>query len=84
MTPARRTLPAPAARARCSPYFGKADYNFADKYVASFTVRRDGSSRLGPDHRWGTFPAFGLGWRITKESFLANNKIFSDVMLRVG
>ena len=38
-------------------FFGKADYNFADKYVASFTVRRDGSSRLGPQNRWGTFPA---------------------------
>ena len=65
-------------------FFGKADYNFADKYVASFTVRRDGSSRLGPDHRWGTFPAFGLGWRITKEPFLEDNHILSDVMLRFG
>jgi TonB-dependent starch-binding outer membrane protein SusC len=65
-------------------YFGKADYNFQDKYVASVTVRRDGSSRLGPDHRWGTFPAFGLGWRITKEGFLENNKILSDAMLRFG
>jgi TonB-linked SusC/RagA family outer membrane protein len=65
-------------------YFGKADYNFQDKYVASATVRRDGSSRLGPDHRWGTFPAFGLGWRITKEPFLENNHILSDAMLRVG
>jgi TonB-dependent starch-binding outer membrane protein SusC len=65
-------------------YFGKADYNFQDKYVASATVRRDGSSRLGPEHRWGTFPAFGLGWRISKEGFLENNKILSDAMLRVG
>jgi TonB-dependent starch-binding outer membrane protein SusC len=63
-------------------YFGKADYNFDDKYVASFTVRRDGSSRLSETNRWGTFPAFGLGWRITKEPFLANNKILSDAMLR--
>jgi TonB-linked SusC/RagA family outer membrane protein len=65
-------------------YFGKADWNYNDKYVASFTVRRDGSSRLSPDNRWGTFPAVGAGWRITKEPFLQNNKIFSDVMLRVG
>jgi TonB-linked SusC/RagA family outer membrane protein len=65
-------------------FFGKIDYNFADKYVASFTLRRDGSSRLSPDHRWGTFPAFGLGWRITNEPFLADNRIFSDVMLRYG
>jgi TonB-dependent starch-binding outer membrane protein SusC len=65
-------------------FFGKVDYNFNDRYVASFTLRRDGSSRLAPGHRWGTFPAFGLGWRITNEPFLANNSIFSDVMLRFG
>ena len=64
--------------------FGKADYNFADKYVASFTLRRDGSSRLAPGNQWGTFPAVGLGWRISNEPFLANNKILSDVMLRYG
>ena len=64
--------------------FGKADYNFADKYVASFTVRRDGSSRLAPGHQWGTFPAFGLGWRVTNEPFLSGNRFFSDVMLRYG
>jgi TonB-linked SusC/RagA family outer membrane protein len=65
-------------------YFGKADYNFAEKYIASLTVRRDGSSRLGPTSRWGTFPAAGLGWRISKEKFLTGNKIISDAMLRVG
>jgi TonB-linked SusC/RagA family outer membrane protein len=65
-------------------YFGKAAFNYADKYVASFTLRKDGSSNLGPDHRWGTFPAVGLGWRLTNEPFLSNNRIFSDVMLRYG
>jgi TonB-linked SusC/RagA family outer membrane protein len=65
-------------------FFGKVDYNFADKYVASATVRRDGSSRLGPNSRYGTFPAFGLGWRITKERFLENNHVLSDAMLRFG
>ncbi|MBA3342847.1 MAG: SusC/RagA family TonB-linked outer membrane protein [Gemmatimonadaceae bacterium] len=65
-------------------YFGKADYNFADRYIASFTVRRDGSSRLGPTNRWGTFPAVGLGWRISNERFLEGNRVFSDVMLRAG
>jgi len=65
-------------------FFGKAGYNYADKYVASVTLRKDGSSRLAPGHQWSTFPAFGLGWRISKERFLANNKILSDVMLRYG
>ena len=65
-------------------YFAKTGYNYAGKYIASLTVRRDGSSRLGPTHQWGTFPAFGLGWRISKEPFLRNNRILSDVMLRYG
>jgi TonB-linked SusC/RagA family outer membrane protein len=65
-------------------FFGKADYNYGDRYYASFTLRRDGSSRLGPDHRWGTFPAVGLGWRLSREGFLANSTLFSNVMLRFG
>lgn len=65
-------------------YFGKADYNFADRYFINFTLRRDGSSRLGPSNRWGTFPAIGAGWKLSRESFLANNSLFSNAMLRFG
>src|SRR6185503_15508839 len=65
-------------------FFGKADYNYNDRYYASVTLRRDGSSRLGPEHRWGTFPAVGLGWRLSREGFLANSSTFSNVMLRFG
>ncbi|MFL5605291.1 MAG: SusC/RagA family TonB-linked outer membrane protein [Gemmatimonadaceae bacterium] len=65
-------------------FFGKADYNFADKYVVSATVRTDGSSRLGPTNRWGTFPAFGLGWRITNEPWMKENRFVNDAMLRYG
>jgi TonB-linked SusC/RagA family outer membrane protein len=82
--PSTRNVTSSGGQSALLSYFGKADYNFQDKYVASVTVRRDGSSRLGPDHRWGTFPAFGLGWRITKEGFLENNKILTDGMLRFG
>jgi TonB-linked SusC/RagA family outer membrane protein len=64
--------------------FGKADYNFADRYIVSATVRRDGSSRLGPANRWGTFPAFGLGWHISNESFLQNNPYITDANIRYG
>ena len=71
-------------RSALMSFFGKADYNFADRYVASVTVREDGSSRLGPNNRWGTFPAVGLGWRISKERFLEGNHTLSDAMLRVG
>ena len=65
-------------------FFGKADYNFSEKYVASVTLRKDGSSRLSPSHRWGTFPAVGLGWRMSKENFMVGNKYLQDVMLRFG
>jgi TonB-linked SusC/RagA family outer membrane protein len=64
--------------------FGKIGYNFADKYVASYTLRRDGSSNLAPGHRWGTFPAVGLGWHISNEPFLSGNRFVSDLMLRYG
>jgi TonB-linked SusC/RagA family outer membrane protein len=65
-------------------FFGKADYNFAERYMASVTLRKDGSSRLGPTHRWGTFPALGLGWRVSKEPFLSGNSMISDAMVRFG
>lgn len=82
--PSTKNVFSTGGRSALLSFFGKAGYNYADKYVASFTLRKDGSSNLGPDHRWGTFPAFGLGWRISNEPFLANNRIFSDVMLRYG
>ena len=63
-------------------YFGKADYNFGERYYLNVTLRRDGSSRFGPKHRWGNFPAIGAGWRLSKESFLAHSSLFSNAMLR--
>ena len=51
---------------RLASFFGKADYNYDDLILASFTIRRDGSSRFGRDNRWGTFPAATLGFRISK------------------
>ncbi len=65
-------------------YFGKADYNFAERYYLSATVRRDGSSRLGPNSRWGTFPAFSAGWRLSQEPFMQDNTFFTNIMLRFG
>jgi TonB-linked SusC/RagA family outer membrane protein len=82
--PGTKNVSSTGGKSAIASFFGKADYNYGDRYVASFTVRRDGSSRLGPTHRWGTFPAVGLGWRITNEPFVPHNRIFSDVMLRYG
>jgi TonB-linked SusC/RagA family outer membrane protein len=82
--PSTKNVLSRGGRSAILSLFGKADYNFGDKYVASFTVRRDGSSRLAPGHQWGTFPAFGIGWHITNEPFLSGNRFLNDVMLRYG
>ena len=64
--------------------FGKADYNYAEKYYASVTVRRDGSSKFAPGNQWGTFPAFNVGWRVSRESFFPQGGFFANVLLRFG
>lgn len=65
-------------------FFGKLNYIFDNKYLASVTVRRDGSSRFGKEYRYGTFPAFSLGWRISEEGFMQDQHLFSDLKLRYG
>lgn len=65
-------------------FFAKVDYDLDEKYVASVTARRDGSSRFGPENRWGNFYAGSLGWRVDREAFLMNNKIIDRLFLRVG
>lgn len=65
-------------------FFGRLNYAYNDKYLLTGTVRRDGSSRFGPDNKWGTFPSAALSWRISKESFLHNAKVLSDLKLRAG
>ncbi|HTJ52074.1 MAG TPA: TonB-dependent receptor [Cyclobacteriaceae bacterium] len=65
-------------------FFGKIGYDYNEKYLASVTLRRDGSSRFGPNNRWGNFYAGSLGWRIDKESFLQNNSWIDKLLLRAG
>ena len=69
---------------RLLSFFGKADYNYQQRYYVSATLRRDGSSKFGPGHRWGTFPGFNMGWRLSRESFFPQDGFFSNVMLRFG
>ncbi|WP_121356669.1 SusC/RagA family TonB-linked outer membrane protein [Flavisolibacter nicotianae] len=64
--------------------FGRVDYNFADRYLAAVTVRRDGSSRFGTENQYGIFPAASVGWRIDKEGFMKNNRFVSELKLRAG
>jgi len=65
-------------------YFGKVNYSWAERYLASVTIRFDGSSRFGTENRFGLFPAVTAGWRIDKEPFMANNKFISNLKLRAG
>lgn len=66
-------------------FFGRFNYSYKGKYLFEATVRRDGSSRFGSDHRWGNFPSFSAGWRISEESFMENTKdIISNLKLRLA
>jgi TonB-linked SusC/RagA family outer membrane protein len=64
--------------------FGKINYAYSDRYLASFTLRRDGSSRFGENTRFGIFPATTVGWRISNEDFFKKNDIVSSLKLRAG
>ena len=59
-------------------FFGKANYTYDDKYLAAFTIRRDGSSRFGSNNQYGTFPSFSAGWRISEEKFMEKTKGWLD------
>lgn len=65
-----------------SSQFTKVDYAFDEKYLLSATVRRDGSSRFGPESRWGIFPSFSAGWRLSAESFMKKFSWMDNLMLR--
>ena len=66
-------------------FFGRINYSFANRYILSATVRRDGSSKFGPNNKWGTFPSVSAAWRIIDEPFLQSLKSFVDELkLRVG
>ncbi|SDJ83487.1 TonB-linked outer membrane protein, SusC/RagA family [Catalinimonas alkaloidigena] len=64
--------------------FGKIGYRFGEKYLASFTLRRDGSSRFGANNRYGIFPAATVGWRLDQEDFMQELPSLSQLKLRAG
>ncbi|MET7256829.1 SusC/RagA family TonB-linked outer membrane protein [Dyadobacter fermentans] len=64
--------------------FGKVNYAFKDRYLLEATVRRDGSSRFGQNNRYGTFPAFSAGWRLSEEGFMKSISWLDDLKLRAG
>ncbi|MGF7232216.1 SusC/RagA family TonB-linked outer membrane protein [Arachidicoccus sp.] len=64
--------------------FARLNYNFREKYLLQASIRRDGSSVFGANHQWGYFPSIGAAWRIDKEAFMANQRLFSNLKLRLS
>jgi TonB-linked SusC/RagA family outer membrane protein len=69
---------------KLTSYFGRLNYSYSDKYLASFTLRRDGSSRFGKNYSYGTFPSGAVAWKMSNESFIQNLNTFSDLKLRAS
>ena len=65
-------------------YFGRLNYDYNGKYLLTVNIRRDGSSRFGPNNRWGTFPSFSVGWKFTEEEFMKNFPVITTGKLRFG
>ena len=67
---------------RLASYFGRVDYNYAERYMAQVTFRRDGSSKFGANNKWGNFPSFSLGWNLHKEPYLPVPEWLSNAKVR--
>nr|WKN35389.1 TonB-dependent receptor [Tunicatimonas sp. TK19036] len=65
-------------------FFGRVNYTFDNRYMIMASVRREGSSKFGANHKWGTFPAVSAGWAISEEDFLASASFINNLKLRAG
>lgn len=65
-------------------FYTRLNYALKERYLLTFTLRRDGSSRFSPDTRWGTFPSAAFAWKINEEGFMQGSKLFSNLKLRLG
>lgn len=74
----------PISTLRLISYYGRAQYNYNDKYLFQASLRNDGSSAFGLNHQWGLFPAVSAGWRIISEDFMKSVPVVSDLKLRGG
>lgn len=69
---------------RLASYFARASYNYAEKYMLQATVRRDGSSRFGPNNKWGVFPSVSAGWNVKNEEFMQGVDLVSALKVRAS
>ena len=70
--------------ASLASYFGRFNYSFDNKYLVTFTMRADGSSKFGPNNKWGYFPSGSIAWRVSNEEFLKSIDAIYDMKIRVG
>lgn len=71
-------------KSRLISFFGRVMYNYDEKYLTAVSLRREGSSRFGDNHKWGWFPSVSAGWRINREEFMSGVNWVNDLKLRVG
>ena len=67
---------------RIASFFGRVNYNYSNRYMFTFTMRADGSTKFAPGRQWGYFPAAAVAWRISEESFLKDSEVLSNLKLR--
>tara|TARA_R110002050_G_scaffold261556_1_gene401571 strand:- start:25893 stop:28922 length:3030 start_codon:yes stop_codon:yes gene_type:complete len=65
-------------------FLGRINYSFMDRYLLTLSLRRDGSSVFGVNHKWGNFPSASVAWQIDQEPFMANQTIFDELKIRAG
>lgn len=65
-------------------YMARANYDYRNRYLITATIRKDGSSRFGRNHRWGTFPSVSMAWRLTEEPWYKQNELLNDLKIRMG
>lgn len=80
----RETDGALGLKTRYQSYFGRLTYSLNDRYIATATIRRDGSSNFGSGNRYGTFPSASVAWRLSEEEFIKDLSVFSNLKLRMG
>lgn len=73
------------SQAKLISFFARANYTFKDRYMLTATIRRDGSSRFGANHKWGTFPSVSAVWRVSEETFMEGLQSWlANLKLRAG
>ena len=65
-------------------FFGRVNYDYDSRYLVTVSLRADGSSKFGKNHKWGYFPAVSAAWRVSEENFMRDLNVFSDLKLRAG